>query len=47
MQDPPELIPKMVKFWMKDGYDVVYTTRIKRLGEAIKSVISSLGYKKF
>ena len=27
LQDPPELIPKMVNHWLHENYDVVYTTR--------------------
>lgn len=33
LQDPPELIPEMIKKW-KEGYDVVYGKRIKREGES-------------
>ncbi|MDO8426386.1 MAG: glycosyltransferase family 2 protein [Deltaproteobacteria bacterium] len=32
LQDPPELIPELVKKWA-EGADVVYTTRLKRDGE--------------
>jgi len=32
LQDPPELIPEMVAKW-REGYDVVYATRIERAGE--------------
>ena len=32
LQDPPELIPCMIKLW-KEGYDVVYAKRKKREGE--------------
>jgi len=32
LQDPPEVILKMIKKW-KDGYEVVYGKRIKREGE--------------
>jgi glycosyltransferase involved in cell wall biosynthesis len=32
LQDPPELIPKMVKYW-EDGYDDVYAKRKSRDGE--------------
>jgi len=32
LQDPPELIPQMIKKW-KEGYDVVYGKRLKRKGE--------------
>jgi polyisoprenyl-phosphate glycosyltransferase len=34
LQDPPELIPELIKHWM-DGYDVVYAKRISREGESI------------
>ncbi len=32
LQDPPELIPRMVKMW-EDGADIVYGKRMKREGE--------------
>lgn len=32
LQDPPELIPHMIKLW-QEGFDVVYATRKKRDGE--------------
>ncbi|MGE7614041.1 glycosyltransferase family 2 protein [Paenibacillus sp. NPDC101420] len=32
LQDPPEVIPLLIEKW-KEGYDVVYATRIKRDGE--------------
>lgn len=32
LQDPPELIPKLLKQWQA-GYDIVYAKRIKRKGE--------------
>jgi polyisoprenyl-phosphate glycosyltransferase len=32
LQDPPELIPKMIEGW-RDGYDVVYAQRTERAGE--------------
>jgi len=45
MQDPPELIPTMVKKW-SDGYDVVLPQRISREGEPwVKKIIAKLGYK--
>ena len=34
LQDPPELIPEMVKMW-KDGADIVYGKRKKREGETL------------
>ncbi len=33
LQDPPELLPEMVRLW-QNGYDVVYATRNKRHGES-------------
>ncbi|WP_373501478.1 glycosyltransferase family 2 protein [Desulfococcus sp.] len=32
LQDPPELIPEMVRLW-REGYDNVYGQRMERLGE--------------
>jgi len=32
LQDPPELIPELIKYW-RDNYDVVYGRRISREGE--------------
>ena len=34
LQDPPEIIPEMIKKW-QEGYDVVYGTRIERKGETL------------
>ncbi|GHU07643.1 glycosyl transferase [Alphaproteobacteria bacterium] len=33
LQDPPELIPQMIKLW-RDGYDDVYARRTSRKGES-------------
>ena len=33
LQDPPELIPKLLTRW-SDGYEVVYAVRVKRNGES-------------
>jgi polyisoprenyl-phosphate glycosyltransferase len=45
LQDPPELIPEMLRMW-RDGYDVVYGQRTGRHGETIaKRVVSALGYR--
>lgn len=33
LQDPPELIPQMIKFW-EEGYDDVYAKRKSRAGES-------------
>ena len=46
LQDPPQLIPKMINYWRNEKYDVVFTTRTNRIGESLfKKVISSIGYK--
>jgi glycosyltransferase involved in cell wall biosynthesis len=45
LQDPPELIPELVKYWM-DGYDVVYAKRTSREGESFfKNATSYLFYR--
>lgn len=45
LQDPPELIPKMIKYW-EDGYDDVYARRNSRAGETwFKKVTSETFYK--
>ena len=45
LQDPPELIPEMIKFW-EDGYDDVYAKRISRKGEIwFKKFTSKMYYK--
>jgi dolichol-phosphate mannosyltransferase len=45
MQDPPELIGKMVSKW-REGYDVVLPQRTRRTGEPwIKKLIAETGYK--
>tara|TARA_R110002072_G_scaffold100107_5_gene220398 strand:- start:22644 stop:23606 length:963 start_codon:yes stop_codon:yes gene_type:complete len=46
LQDPPELIPKLVELW-SDGYDVVNAKRIKRKGESSFKKISSFLYYRF
>ena len=43
LQDPPELIPDMVKMW-KDGADIVYGHRIKRKGETVFKKLSAWLY---
>ena len=37
LEDPPELIPKMVNYWLHDNYDVVYTTRKKTSGNNFRT----------
>jgi polyisoprenyl-phosphate glycosyltransferase len=45
LQDPPEIIPKMLEKW-KEGYDVVYGKRIRRKGETlIKKISAKLFYR--
>jgi glycosyltransferase involved in cell wall biosynthesis len=45
LQDPPELIPELLKQWT-DGYDVVYAKRIAREGEGIvKKATAYLFYR--
>jgi len=44
LQHPPELIPEMYRYW-RDGYDVIYATRIKHDGETyIKKKTSQAFY---
>lgn len=45
LQDPPELIPEMVKLW-KRGYDIVYAKRKRREGETwFKLVTAKVFYQ--
>ncbi|MDB5180420.1 MAG: hypothetical protein JWO54_178 [Candidatus Saccharibacteria bacterium] len=45
LQDPPELIPEMIKLW-EDGYDDVYAKRKSRDGESwLKKFTSRMYYK--
>ena len=45
LQDPPSLIPEMIKKW-KEGYEIVHTHRKKRLGEtAFKRFTAGAFYK--
>lgn len=45
LQDPPELIPEMIKFW-EEGYDDVYAKRKSRQGETfLKKKTSEWFYK--
>ena len=46
LQDPPEIIPKLIEKW-EDGFDVVHTTRTKRKGESsIKLWLTKKAYSK-
>ena len=45
LQDPPELIPEMLKYW-EEGYDDVYARRKSRKGETwLKKFTSKMYYK--
>lgn len=45
LQDPPEIIPEMIKEWLSTGADVVHTKRKTREGESkIKLWLTKLGY---
>ena len=45
LQDPPELIPELIKWW-EDGYDDVYARRKSRKGETfLKKFTSKMYYK--
>ena len=47
LQDPPEVIPEMIKAWEEgDKVDVVHTKRISRAGEpALKMFLTRIGYE--
>jgi len=45
LQDPPELIPEMVRMW-EAGADIVYGKRVKRKGETLfKKLTASIYYR--
>lgn len=45
LQDPPELIPEMIKYW-QDGYDVVFARRSSRHGETfLKKFTAKIFYR--
>lgn len=45
LQDPPELIPELIKYW-EEGYDDVYARRSSRKGETfLKKFTSKMYYK--
>ncbi|MCD2345752.1 glycosyltransferase family 2 protein [Clostridium guangxiense] len=46
LQDPPELIPRMIELWEK-GYEVVYGKRIKRKGESIFKLLTAKLFYRF
>lgn len=46
LQDPPEIIPQMIKKW-EEGYDVVYAKRKQRKGESFFKLITAKYFYKF
>ena len=45
LQDPPELIPEMIRLW-KNGYDTVYGQRSERIGETyLKKITAKYFYR--
>lgn len=45
LQDPPEVIPKMIEKW-REGFDVVYGKRVKRRGESLfKKLTAKIFYR--
>ncbi|MBN1523987.1 MAG: glycosyltransferase family 2 protein [Spirochaetales bacterium] len=45
LQDPPEIMLELIEKW-KEGWDVVYATRARRLGESwLKKLTASLFYR--
>jgi dolichol-phosphate mannosyltransferase len=46
LQDPPELLPEMIRLWRDDGYEVVYAVRRTRAGEtAFKKLTAAAFYR--
>jgi dolichol-phosphate mannosyltransferase len=43
LQDPPEVVHEMIAKW-REGYDVVYGTRIERSGEPAFKLAAALGF---
>lgn len=43
LQDPPELIPELIKYW-EEGYDDVYARRRSRQGETFLKKFTSKAY---
>lgn len=46
LQDPPELIPDLIKNWKNQGADVVYGQRTSRLGETWFKKFTAAGFYK-
>lgn len=46
LQDPPELLPKMYRYMVEEGYDSVATRRVNRIGEPpIRSFFARAFYR--
>ena len=46
LQDPPEVIPEMLRLWREEGYEVVYGKRTKREGDGfLKKATAKLFYR--
>jgi len=43
LQDPPEVIPRMIEKW-REGYDVVYGKRLERKGETWFKKVTAAGF---
>ena len=46
LQDPPELILEMIKYWQK-GFDIVYARRASRKGESFLKIITARLFYRF
>ncbi len=44
LQDPPEVIPELIKPWAEDGYDVVYAQRRSRRGESTLKRLTAFSF---
>ncbi len=46
LQDPPELLPEMIRLWETEGWDVIYGVRRSRAGESkFKLLTAALFYR--
>src|SRR6195256_2970619 len=43
-QHPPDLVEKLVRFWIEDGYDVVYTAKAHRDNESLMRRLAVHGF---
>src|SRR5437764_8090265 len=43
-QHPPDLVEKLVKYWIDDGYDVVYTAKAHRDNESLMRRLAVHGF---